>query len=45
MQHVKWFEHRDQAIEYAFTKCVEEEMRLEKAPSPTDPKVEPFKQV
>jgi hypothetical protein len=45
MQHIKWFEHRDQAIEYAFTKCVEEEMKLEKAPVSTDPKIEPFKKI
>ncbi len=45
MKHIKWFEHRDQAIEFTFTECVAEEMKLEKVPLADSTKIEPFKKV
>jgi hypothetical protein len=44
--HIKWFEERDQAIEYAFTESLKEQVELEKNPPKFEPlpvdKIEPI---
>lgn len=47
VQHIKWFEERDEAIEFAFLQCMGEQMKLEqsKGSEKVSEKIEEFKKL